>query len=372
MTDSALLDANFSVARRSFDVTAQLSLAAGERLSLFGPSGAGKTTCLEAIAGTVPLQLGEIRLDGRLVNNVKGRRARTAPAGRRPTAGGELQAEPRKRGVAVVRQPTTLFPHLSVQANVLYGLPRTARRAQPVADLLALVGLEGLADAMPDTLSGGQRQRVCLARAIARPFRALLLDEPFSAVDFSSRAQLRVTAAEAVGAAGGVSVLVTHDLPEAQAYGDRLGIMDAGTVLQIGDAGHLVRHPATVRVAELCGYTSFVPHGSGHLLALHPDRFVEGAHPDQGPVLRGTVVSVAPFGPRFVCQMAPENDGCAGDAIAPVDNVAGRPEARQLLIRVHAEVPPRVGDAWEVTGVGPPLVSRVSPKGREQAGAEEG
>jgi hypothetical protein len=70
--------------------------------------------------------------------------------------------------------------------------------------------------------------------------------------------------------------------------------------------------------------------------------------------------------------MAPENDGCAGDAIAPVDNVAGRPEARQLLIRVHAEVPPRVGDAWEVTGVGPPLVSRVSPKGREQAGAEEG
>jgi hypothetical protein len=89
-------------------------------------------------------------------------------------------------------------------------------------------------------------------------------------------------------------------------------------------------------------------------------------------VLRGTVISVAPFGPRFVCQMAPEDHGCAGDVIAPVGSVAGRSEARQLLIRVHVEVPPRVGDAWEVTSVGPPLVSRVSSKGREHAGTEEG
>ena len=243
MTPPTMLEADFAVARRSFDVAAQLSLAPGERLSLFGPSGAGKTTCLEAIAGTAPLRTGQVHLDGLLVNTAKAKRPRRGALVEQP-------AELRHRGVAVIRQPTTLFPHLSVRKNVTYGLgARAHSRGGALEELLERVGLGDLAWAMPDALSGGQRQRACLARAIARPFRALLLDEPFSAVDATSRAMLRTIAVEAIRREEAVAVLVTHDLGEAQAFGHRIGIMENGRILQLGGTEQLVRQPATLRVA---------------------------------------------------------------------------------------------------------------------------
>lgn len=344
-TVTAMLEADFAVARRAFDVEAQLSLNPGQRLSLYGPSGAGKTTILEAVAGTVTLRRGEVRLDGHLVNAPDGSwRART-----RGLAGPVAM---RDRGVAVVRQPTTLFPHLSVRQNVGYGL----KDDHHVGEVLALVGLVDLSDAMPEMLSGGQRQRVCLARAVARPFRALLLDEPFSAVDVSSRAALRDVAVEAVGRQDAVALLVTHDLAEAQAFGNKIAVIEVGRLLQVADAGTLVRQPATRRVAELCGYTSFLDDGDGRQWALHPDRFIEGARPERGVVVCGTVASVQAFGSRFACDII--------GAPTPSNVLGVAADVSTTRIGIHVDSPPGVGTHWEVTAIDPPLVSRVT-------GAEE-
>jgi iron(III) transport system ATP-binding protein len=251
----------------------------------------------------------------------------------------------RRRGIAVVRQPTTVFPHLSVWHNVAYGL----RDDRQVSETLALVGIEDLTGAMPEMLSGGQRQRVCLARAIARPFRALLLDEPVSAVDVSSRAALRQVTIDAIGRQeAAVALLVTHDLAEAQAFGHQIAVIDHGQLLQVADAGRLVREPATTRVAELCGYTSFLDCVDGRRWALHPDRYLEGAHPERGVVLSGTVASVQAFGSRFACDMV-------GAVTATTAAVTSTPR-----IPIHVESPPEVGTSWVVTALDPPLVSRVA------------
>ncbi|MDA8038714.1 MAG: ATP-binding cassette domain-containing protein [Actinomycetota bacterium] len=346
MTDAAMLEAEIVVARRDFDVAAELSIARGERLSLFGPSGAGKTTCLEAIAGVAPLRQGRVRLDGRLLNAPAGRQS-----GRRMSR--EQPAPARERSIAFVRQPTTLFPHLSVRANVTYAMGKaTLSRSRSLDELLQEVGLAGLSGAMPEALSGGQQQRACLARAVARPFKALLLDEPFSAVDAAGREALRVVAIETAAEAGAAAVLVTHDLAEAQAFGHRLGIMDGGRLLQVGSSGELVRRPATLRVAELCGYVSFVRLASGRFWALHPDRFLEGALPDRGVVLTGTVHSIQPFGPRYDCELVLSGADAIGTGI----------------VRIHVDSPPRLGEPWEVTAIDPPLVGPLPSAGQPSPG----
>lgn len=354
LSPPTMLDADFTVARRSFDVVARMSLSPNDRLSIYGPSGAGKTTCLEAIAGTVPLTRGRIAVGGGLVNVARPKRSRDGRTRDRPL-------EPRSRGITAIRQPTTLFPHMSVAANVTYGLKSVlAAGDRSVEELIERVGLGGLALARPDALSGGQRQRACLARAIARKFHALLLDEPFSAIDMASRADLRSLAVQATEREAAVAVLVTHDLGEAQSFAHRMAIMDSGRILQTGDAELLVRRPATTRVAELCGYMSFLPHDSSRCWALHPDRFVEGSWSDRGPVLKGTVISVQAYGARFACEMAhgshPSAPGSPPAAVTPA----------QSIVRVHVDSPPRVGDSWEVTSLDPPLVSRVSPSGGEE------
>jgi len=350
----ALLEADVTVARRTFDVVARVSLAPGKRLALFGTSGAGKTTLVEAIAGTTPISSGEVRLDRKVVNAPPATWRALYPRGDRA---GRRRSEPpvpfRHRGVAAVRQPTTLFPHLSVIENVGYGLgrPRPDHSDGSFAELLDRVGLSDLRRAVPEALSGGQRQRAALARALARPFKALLLDEPFSAVDVTSRGDLRDLAIDVTRRNGAVSVLVTHDLGEAQAFGDRIGVMDGGRILQIGDAAEIARAPANRRVAELFGYTCFSDHDEQYLRAFHPDRFAAGAYPERGIVVHGIVTAVRAFGARFACEVQ-VNDPSSLATLSP--------------IQVNVDCPPAVGSRLEVTATEPPLVARVAVEGDEE------
>ena len=160
---------------------------------------------------------------------------------------------PERRRVGLVFQDGALFPHLSVLANVRYGMPRAERRGGSAAELLALVGLADKAERFPGTLSGGEQQRVALARALARRPGVLLLDEPFSSLDTALRAQLRTEVRGLLKEVGVTTVLVTHDQHEALMFGDRVGVMRSGRLEQVDTPSGLYRHPATRWVAGFVG-----------------------------------------------------------------------------------------------------------------------
>jgi len=319
---ASLLEVDLEVERRQLTVQAGFGLEAGERLAIFGTSGAGKTTILESIAGLTRLSSGKVRIDGKLV------------AGR---AKGEAALEPRDRQVALVRQPTTLFPHLTVEQNVAYGIRRSPTRGR-VAELLERLGLTALARARGAALSGGQRQRVALGRALASPFRVLLLDEPLSAVDVAAREALRLLMIETSIERDAAGILVTHDLTEAQAFGDQLGIIDGGRLLQLGGAHQVVLSPLSRRVAELVGYGGFVPAPSAvdTWFAIHPDRIVPGVAPERGVVLTGTILSTRPYGPRYECTVA---------------------ERSGEQFTIHLDQPLGAGTECTLTALDPPVVA---------------
>jgi molybdate transport system ATP-binding protein len=328
------LEADFSVARRKMAVEMSLAVEPGERLSLFGPSGAGKTTALEALAGLVPIESGEVRLDGVLVNVARPRQRDRRGAQRQSR---RLKPVPaRQCGVSIVRQPTTLFPHLSVGENASYGSLATSKEAE---EMLRAVGLGDLHAASPGTLSGGQRQMLALARALARPFKALLLDEPVSAVDVRTRPQLMEIATATAAGNGAVAILVSHDLQEAQGFGQLMGLVDAGRVIQLAHPEKLAHNPATVRGAELLGYTAFIPRDAATAWAIHPDRCIEGSVPDKGLVLEGSVAGVRAAGVRFACDISLSSE---------------------QQIEIHTSSPPEVGTTCTVTALDPPLVGRVN------------
>ena len=316
-----LLEVDIEVKRRQVVVEASFALDAGERLAIFGTSGAGKTTILESVAGLTRLSRGKVRVENKLV------------AGR---VKGEATMAPRHRQVALVRQPTTLFPHLTAEQNVAYAI-RHSPAGTRVDELLERLGLSSLARARGAALSGGQRQRVALGRALAGPFRVLLLDEPLSAVDIAAREPLRLLTIETSLARDAAGILVTHDLAEAQAFSDRLGIIDGGQLLQVGGALEVVLSPATRRVAELVGYAGFVPHPArpGCWYAIHPDRLVHATVPERGVVLEGTVLSTRPFGLRYECTVTTRS----GEQFT-----------------VHLDTPPPGGTEASFTAIDPPQV----------------
>ncbi len=188
---------------RAFRVEASLRLPEGI-LVLFGPSGAGKTLTLRALAGLVRLTSGHVRVNGVTLVDAEN--------------GVELPAHERR--VGYVPQAQALFPFLDVEANVAFGLPRGARSPERVAPWLAELGLAHLAHASPDSLSGGERQRVALARALAVTPRLLLLDEPFASLDAVGRAELVSVVRDVVSRRGIPAVVVTHDREEAASMAD--------------------------------------------------------------------------------------------------------------------------------------------------------
>ncbi|MFE1644077.1 ABC transporter ATP-binding protein [Microbacterium sp. P01] len=218
-----------------------LDVAAGEFVSLLGPSGCGKTTALRVLAGLEVATSGSVLLGGRDVSRV-------------PT---------NKRDIGMVFQSYSLFPHLRVADNTAFGLRRRGvgrvKANARAADALDLVGLAHLAERYPHELSGGQQQRVALARALVTEPRVLLLDEPLSALDAKVRVQLRDEIRRIQLRLGITTVFVTHDQEEALAVSDRIAVMSAGTIQQIGTPEDLYLRPRTADVAAFVGVSSVVP-----------------------------------------------------------------------------------------------------------------
>ena len=220
-----------------------LSLEAGHIGVLIGPSGCGKTSLLRAIAGLEPMTSGTLRVDEHVLS---------APAQ-------GIHVPPERRGIGMVFQDYALFPHLSVQDNIAFGLKHmpSRQRQQRIDDMLSLVGLTQVAQRAPHQLSGGQQQRVALARALARKPRLLLLDEPFSNLDVDLRERLAQDVRAILKQIGAPALFVTHDQMEAFAVGDLIGVMHAGELVQWGDAYTLYHRPATRFVAQFIGHGAF-------------------------------------------------------------------------------------------------------------------
>ncbi len=276
---------------------------------LYGPSGCGKTTILRCLAGLEQPERGVIRCGAVTWFD--------AAAG--------VCLPPQRRGVGFLFQEYALFPHLTVAANIGYGLARSERRR--IAELLDLLQLTGLDERYPRQLSGGQQQRVALARALAPRPRLLLLDEPLSALDGPTREQLRGELRRLLATAATPAVLVTHDRVEAMALADQLIVLDAGKIRQAGPVHEVFSRPADLTVARIVGVETVEPGrvlrvadglatvavGRAELLAVAPDTPAVEVYvciraeevvlqKDMAPTsarnrLAGRVVSLVPEGP---------------------------------------------------------------------------
>jgi multiple sugar transport system ATP-binding protein len=214
---------------------ANLEIDDGEFVILVGPSGCGKSTCLNMIAGLEDITEGELRIGGRVVN----------------------QLAPKERDIAMVFQSYALYPHMTVRENMGFGLKLARvdraeidRKVDHVAELLELTEL---LDRKPANLSGGQRQRVAMGRAIVRSPQAFLMDEPLSNLDAKLRVQMRTTVARLQNQLGTTTVYVTHDQTEAMTLGDRVAVMRAGVIQQVGTPEELYQRPRNLFVAGFIG-----------------------------------------------------------------------------------------------------------------------
>ena len=231
--------------RRYGTVTAldglSLTIAPGELVALLGPSGCGKTTALRLLAGLELADEGNVVIGGQ---DVTGRPAN-------------------KRDVGMVFQAYSLFPHMTAWQNVAFGLQMrkvsVPDRRKRAGEMLELVGLSGFANRFAHQLSGGQQQRVALARALAIRPKVLLLDEPLSALDAKVRARLRDEIRRVQLEVGITTLFVTHDQEEALAIADRVGVMQAGRLEQLGPPTTVYSRPATPFVAEFVGLTNRLP-----------------------------------------------------------------------------------------------------------------
>ena len=243
-----------------------LTAGRGELMTLLGPSGCGKTTTLRLVAGFESPDSGTIAIGGTTV------------------AGPGASVPPEKRRVGIVFQDYSLFPHLDVRSNVAYARKRARRRERSTDELLEMVGLNGMADRMPYELSGGEQQRAALARSLAAEPDVVLLDEPFSNLDASLRARLRMDVREVLRTAGATAIFVTHDIEEALSISDRVAIMFEGRLVQTAEPEELYSRPASKRIARSLGDANFIRgDGQGDRVATEIGT-LQVARPVKGPV----------------------------------------------------------------------------------------
>jgi molybdate transport system ATP-binding protein len=344
--EPALLEAELATPLRAFELRLSLAVPAGRCLAVVGPSGAGKSSLLRVLAGLLRPHAGRIDCGGE-----------TWLA----TAAG-IDLPPERRRCGYVFQDHALFGHLSAWRNVAYGLrdvPRARRRAAAV-ELLERFGIGSLADARPATLSGGERQRVALARALGSHPRALLLDEPLTALDASTRAGATRELHALTAAAGVPAVLVTHDFTEASVLADEVAVLERGRIVQRGEPDVLAAAPASAFVADLTG--SIVLTGTA--LGAGPGGGATEIRLDGGGVATTTATGV-PTGPAAISvhpwEIALEPAG-AGAHGSPRNRVAA-------TVRAVTTVGGRVRVALDA---GQPLVAEVTPAARDELALRPG
>jgi ABC-type Fe3+/spermidine/putrescine transport system ATPase subunit len=261
-----------------------LDIAAGEFVTFLGPSGCGKSTTLKILSGLMPQDAGEIRFGDRRIDML--------PAN--------------KRNIGLVFQNYALFPHMTVAENIAFGLRMrgwsNARKKARTDDMLTLVRLEGLADRRPEQLSGGQQQRVAVARALAFEPDLVLLDEPLSNLDAKLREQVRLDLRDIQRKAGQTTVFVTHDQVEALVMSDRIVLMNAGRIDQVGTPVDLYSTPSTEFGARFVGANNLLK-ATITGIGTDPHAHVEGA----GLSIWLTTVSPLVTGPDIWCCVRPEH-----------------------------------------------------------------
>lgn len=270
----------------SFDVQS------GEMLTLLGPSGCGKSTTLRLIAGLERPETGEISVKGRLL------------------ASAEMQifVSPEKRGMGMVFQSYAVWPHMTVFENVAYPLklrkvPRATIR-EKVKTTLDLVGLQGLEERPGTLLSGGQQQRVALARALVFEPEILLLDEPLSNLDAKLREQMRIELKALQRRIGVTSIYVTHDQAEAMVLSDRVAVMNAGKIEQLGPPRQVYEKPQTKFVIDFIGTVNYIP---GEVVEKKGKRLVVRATKAGGAILQSPAIEGIGIGDRVILCVRPQD-----------------------------------------------------------------
>lgn len=289
---------------------------------LLGPSGCGKTTLLRIAAGLEPLQHGRVEIGERIVAEA-----------------GLAELPPEQRNVGLMFQDYALFPHLTVLENVNFGIPAPSQdRKAWMTAAFERMGLIGFADRYPHELSGGQQQRVALLRALAPEPSVLLLDEPFSGLDVTRRAQVREQTHVLLKETGHTALMVTHDPEEAMFMSDQLLIMDEGRIVQTGDPIQIYQHPINAFVASLFGPINKVTASVG--TDAHVDTALgRFAVPDMPP---GTPVDVL-VRPEGVHNTLGTKDG---SGVVSLRVISARPIGRSTHLLLASENAPETDDPF--------------------------
>ena len=325
-----MLQADIQLRLSRLDLDAAFTVASGEVLALLGPNGSGKSTTLRALMGLLPLAGGRVVLDGTVLED---------PAQ-------HTRVEPEKRPISLMFQDYLLFPHMNAVENVAFGLrsrgtdKKTAR--EKASQTLARLDLSKVAEAKPGAMSGGQQQRVAMARALVTDPKLLLLDEPLAALDVSIKTSVRRLLRGVLSQSKAANILVTHDLLDAVALGDRMIVIENGAIVQTGTPGEVTARPRSSYVADLTGVNLLRGTAHGAVLELDGGGQIFCAGHATGP----TLAVIAPAAVA-VSRQRPEGREC--------NTWQGKVNAVDLMgdrVRVHidgtpaitAEVPPAAVD----------------------------